>query len=122
MGFTDGISRAFGYFLGALWIWAMYRAGLLLRKEYRSRLRILAVILGVTGALTYMSWSTVGTHLEDSDEPLFGGGGNVVEDYKPTNAQRNRAATTVFLLTFLPLIAGGLQKDDPTNEVKSINT
>ena len=66
----------------------------------------------MTGVLTYMGWSSLGTHIEDADEPLFGGGGDAVEDYKPTAAQRNRAATTVFFLTFLPLTAGGLHKDD----------
>lgn len=121
MGFTDGIWRAVGYFLAALWIWSMYRAGQLLHKGYRSKVRITAVILGIVGMFTYMSWSTLGTHVERDDEPLFGGGGELVTDYKPTNAQRNRAATTVFLLTLLPLAAGGLAKDDPAASSESRN-
>jgi hypothetical protein len=122
MGFADGIWRAVAYFLAALWIWAMYRLGLSLHKEHRSKLKILAIILGITGVLTYMSWSSLGTHVEGNDEPLFGGGGDVVRDYKPTTAQRNRASTTIFLLSFLPLAAGGLQKDDPTTKAESRNT
>jgi hypothetical protein len=120
MGFTDGIWRAVGYFLAALWIWSMYRAGQLLHKEYRSKVRITAVILGIVGMFTYISWRTLGTHVEGDDEPLLDDG-NLIRDYKPTNAQRNRAATTVFLLTFLPLAAGGLAKDDPAASSESRN-
>jgi len=120
MGFSDGISRAFVYFLSALWIWAMYRLGVFLHKEYRSKIKILAIILGITGVLTYMSWSSLGTHVQNDDEPLFGSGGDVVRDYKPGLAQKNRAATMIFLLTFLSLAAGALQKDDPSTKTRNI--
>jgi hypothetical protein len=121
MGFADGAWRAFGYFLGACWIWAMYRVGLLLRRECQSRVKVLAIILGVVGALTYMSWSRVGTHNEGENDPFFGLD-ETVQDYVPTTAQRNRAATTILLLTLLPLAAGALQKDVPHSETKPRST
>jgi hypothetical protein len=100
----------------------MYRAGLLLRKEYRSRLKILAIILGVAGVLTLMSWSTLGEHFDEDDADPLGGPASLVadEDRPPTTpAQKNRDATTVFLLTFLPLAVGGFNKDDLTSRTIS---
>jgi hypothetical protein len=103
MGFVDGIARAFAYFLAASWIWVMYRAGLLLHQGHRSKLKVLAFIVAV-----------------DAD-PL-GGPARLVaneDETPPTPAHRNRAATTIFLITFLPLAAGGLQKHDPTSRATS---
>jgi hypothetical protein len=124
MGFVDGISRAFAYFLAAWWIWAMYRAGLLLHKEHRSKLKILAFIVVVASVLTYMSWSTAGEHFDEDADPLGGPAGLVADEDKPPPipAQRNRGATTVFLLTFMPLAAGGLQKHDPASRATSKST
>jgi hypothetical protein len=122
MGFVDGISRALAYFFAAWWIWAMYRAGLLLHKGHRSKLKALAFILAVAGVLTCMSWSTLGEHFDDENADPLGGPASLAaneDETPPTPAQRNRAATTVFLITFLPLAAGGLQKHDPTSRVKS---
>jgi hypothetical protein len=122
MGFGDGALRALAYFMGALWILAMYRVGLIIRKECRSRLKVLAIILAVTCTLTYMSWSRVGTHNEDgNDDPLFGLD-ETVQDYVPSTAQRNRAASTILLLTFLPMAAGGLRKDVARSETKPHST
>lgn len=120
MGFTDGIWQAVAYFLAALWIWTMYRAGQHIHKEHRSRIRITAIILGIVGLFTYFSWSTLGTYVE-GDPDLFFGDGDTIRDYQPTNVQRNRAATTIFLLTLLPLAGGGLQKDDQRAQTGSKN-
>src|SRR5258708_15782576 len=121
MGFVDGISHSFAYFLAASWIWAMYRAGLLLHEGHRSRLKVLGFVVAAAGVLTYMSWSTAGEHFDEDADPLGGPSSLVAAEDKPppTPAQRNRAATTVFLLTFIPLAAGGLQKHDPTSAAKS---
>lgn len=64
----------------------MYQLGLFLHKEYRSKLKVLAIILGITSVLTYLSWSILGTHTEGDDDPIFGFD-ETVQDYKPTTAQ-----------------------------------
>jgi hypothetical protein len=76
----------------------MYRAGLSLRQDCRSRVKVLAIILGIASVMTYMSWSRLGTHNEGVDDPISGFD-DTIRDYMPTAAQRNRAATTILLLT-----------------------
>lgn len=93
---------------------------------FDAKLKILAFIVVVSSALTYMRWSTIGEHFDDAEDadPLGGSASLVADEDKPPPipAQRNRAATTVFLLTFIPLAAGGLQKHDPTSRATSKST
>jgi len=100
MGFTDGIYAALKYFLAAAWIAAMYRLGKELHQSYGSRLKTFFIILTMSSVLGLLRWSNLGTHVEDAD-PVTGGG-DVVTDYEPSAVQRNRAATLIFLLSFLP--------------------
>jgi hypothetical protein len=125
MGLIDGIWRAAGYFLAAWWITCMFKMGLFLRKEYWPKPKTLATVLAISGVLAYMSWSMLGEHFDDDDADPLGGPASLVADEDrppPTPAQRNRAATTTFLLTFLPLVAGGLRKDGQAPEQNSRTT
>lgn len=104
MGFTDGFYKALGYFLGYLWMWGMFTLGKQLFNEYQRKLKTVVVILGVSSLLAFLTWGTAGTHIEDSDPYM--GGGETVTDYHATNAQRNKDATLIFLLSFPSGCAG----------------
>ena len=104
MGFTDGFYQALGHFLGLVWVWGMFRFSQMLFEDYKRKLKTFVVILGISLLLGFLSWSSVGTHVEDSD-PVFGGG-DTVTDYEATHSQRNKAGTFIFLLSFLPACAG----------------
>jgi hypothetical protein len=110
MGFTDGIYAALKYFLAAAWIMAMYRLGKELHQSNGSRLKTFLIILSVSSVLGLLRWSNLGTHVEDAD-PVTGGG-DVVADYEPSAAQRNRAATLIFLLSFLPASVSLLNRSE----------
>jgi hypothetical protein len=122
MGLVDGIWSAAKCFLAALWIASMFKMGLLLRKQYRPRVKSLAIVFGISGVLAYTSWRTLGERFDDDDADPLGGPASLVADadtHAPTTAQRNRAATTIFLVTFLPLVAGRLWKDGEAAEQDS---
>jgi hypothetical protein len=104
MGFMDGFYQVLGHFLGLFWMWGMFRLSQMLFADYKLKVKTFIVILGISLLLGFLSWSSLGTHVEDSD-PLVGGG-ETVTDYEPTHSQRNKAGTFIFLLSFLPACAG----------------
>ena len=125
-GFEDGLFTALRYFLALFPIWVMYRLGSYRdRKPSRStyllisrlnpstlsRLHTLLLVLGISLILAFVARSALGTHIEGGDEVgnPWGDPGERVEDYHPTEAQRNAAGTTVFLLLFLPGLVGWLR-------------
>ena len=104
MGYTAGFYQALGYFLAAGWITIAFRGGREAYRYYRSRFKAFLLILAISFGPAFLSRTDLGTHIENAD-PLMGGG-DVVTDYEPTDAQRNQAATLIFLLSFLPGLAG----------------
>jgi hypothetical protein len=125
MGFELGLFTALRYFLALFLMWVMYRLGsyrdrkpsgstyLLISRlnpSALSRLHTFLLILGISLTLAFMARSNLGTHIEGGDAmgTPWGDPGEKVEDYQPTEAQRNAAGTTVFLILFLPGLAGCL--------------
>ena len=77
------------------------------------------VFVGVA-ILTFLSWATYGTHMEDAD-PMFGGGHEVV-DFEPTNEQRSSHAAIIFLTLLIPawlgVYKGQVNLDQPPKSKK----
>jgi hypothetical protein len=115
MGFTEGIYAAVKYFLAAAWIVAMYRLGKELHRNNGSRLKTLFIILSLSSVLGVLRWSNLGTHVEGAD-PVTGGG-DVVADYEPSTVARNRAATLIFLLSFLPASVSLLNRGESRKSI-----
>lgn len=69
-------------------------------------------VVGACAFLAFLSWSSYGTHVEDAD-PIHGGG-DVVEDFKPTKQQRDEHGLAIFF-TITPLALLGFRKGQ--NEV-----
>lgn len=110
MGYADGFYEAVRCFLAVGWVWIAFRCGRGALQHYRSRFKAFLLILAVSLALAFLSRTSVGTHVEDADP--FMGGGDVVTDYEPTDAERNKAATVIFLLSFLPASVSLMPRDD----------
>jgi drug/metabolite transporter (DMT)-like permease len=110
MGYADGFYQALGYFLAVGWIWIAFRGGREAYQHYRSRFKAFLLILAVSLGLAFLSRTNLGTHVEDADPVM--GGGDVVTDYEPTDAQRNKAATLTFLLSFLPAFVSLLGRNE----------
>jgi hypothetical protein len=115
MGFTDGIYAALKYFLAAAWIVAMYRLGKELHRSNGSRLKTFLIILSMSSVLGLLRWSNLRTHVEGAD-PVTGRG-DVVADYEPSAVQRNRAATLIFLLSFLPASVSLLNRGESRKSI-----
>lgn len=86
-----------------------FRGGDEAYRHFHSRLKAFLLVLAVASVLSFVAWSGVGTHV-GGDDPIVGGG-DVVTDYEPTAAQRNKSATVIFLITFLPALVGLSKKD-----------
>lgn len=114
MGYAEGFYQALGYFLAVGWIWIAFRGGREAYEHYRSRFKAILLILTVSLGLAFLSRTNFGTHVEDAD-PIVGGG-DVVTDYEPTAAQRNKAAMLVFLISFLPASVSLIPRDNHGKE------
>jgi hypothetical protein len=57
----------------------------------------------ITALLAYGLRATYGTHVED-DDPLRGGGGEVVVDFEPTEQERNEHGLKYLLVLGIPSI------------------
>ncbi|THJ19198.1 MAG: hypothetical protein CAF45_016325 [Nitrospira sp. CG24E] len=66
------------------------------------------MVFYAVGILTLLSWSSLGTHVENID-PLFGGG-EWVTDYIPTPEEGSNAAINLFLTLLIPAIYGVYKK------------
>lgn len=107
-GFGAGFWQALSYFAAFGWMWIVFRFARHSVDEHASKLKVFGVVLATSAAFAFFSWSSLGTHVEDADPVM--GGGDVVTDYK-ANAERNKDATIMFLLTFVPGVAA-LAKED----------
>jgi hypothetical protein len=110
MGYADGFYQALGYFLAVGWIWIAFRGGREAYEHYRSRFKAFLLILTVSLGLSFLGRTNLGTHVEDGDPVI--GGGDVVTDNEPTDAQRNKVATLIFLISFLPASISLIPKDE----------
>jgi hypothetical protein len=112
MGYSDGFHQALGYFLAAGWIWIAFLGGREAYRHYHSRFKAFLLILTISLGLGFLGRSNLGSHVDDADPVM--GGGDVVTDYEPTDAQRHKAATLIFLLSFLPASVSLLERNEST--------
>jgi hypothetical protein len=98
-------------FLGkGLIIVGAFHFGRFFSAYYKHKWRNYLLIAGMVGLLSLFAWSSYGTHIED-DDPIFGGG-NTIDDFEPSDEERNTHALTVFLSLLLPACCGVYKGND----------
>ena len=94
-----------------------YRCGRIVPEHFKSKLKCFAIILGIAALFGFMSYSDLGSYVEDGD-PLFGGG-EVIQEYEPTNAERLESGVKIFVILGALLTLGALYGfQDRRNESK----
>ena len=110
----DGVLQA-GYSLLKLGgAYLLYLWGRNLGQHFKPKLKCVAVILVIAALCGFLSYSDLGSHVEDAD-PLFGGG-ETVQDYQPTNAERIESGVKNFALFTVLLLLGAFIAFQETDE------
>jgi hypothetical protein len=108
-GYEAGLLQAVRYFVAFVWMRIVFSFTRHSANEGARKWKVLGIVFAASLFLAFLSWSNLGTHVENAD-PVTGGG-DTVTDYEPTDAERNQSATLIFLLTFVPAIVALAQKE-----------
>ena len=113
-----GIYHAAGRLFAILIACGVYMGGKVISEQYKSKLKSYLAVFGIAALLAFFSYSDFGTHVEDED-PVFGGG-QVVVDFSPTDAERLKHGVSTFVLLAVLLSMGassGLREKSEVDEL-----
>jgi hypothetical protein len=103
-------SDAFRPFAGFLLVYLPYRFGFYMRGAYKPKWKSYLVVAGSVAFFVFILWSTYGTHIENAD-PIYGGG-DEVQDFQPTDQQRNEYGLSTLLTFEIAALLGLATRDD----------
>lgn len=70
-----------------------------------SRIKSYVTALGVSAFIAAILWAYYGTHIENTDDPLYGKG-DIVQDFVPTDQERNKHGVFVFIVIGITSLVG----------------
>src|SRR5260370_37753327 len=97
MNYHTVLSQVVSRYANFVLVFLPYLFGYHMGKVYPQKWRSYLTVAGLVGVCCLVFWSSYGTHFENSD-PIYGGG-EQVQDFVPTEAQRNEYGLEE-LLTF----------------------
>lgn len=71
----------------------------------------------IVAGLSVMVWALYGTHFESDDDDPLHGSGQYVQDFKPTNKERNEHGLKVFLTLLAPVWLGTKHAHDGVRKI-----
>jgi hypothetical protein len=95
MNYYVVLHRVVSIFATFLAVWLPYFFGWHLGKTYPQKWRNYLTVAGMIAVACLALWSSYGTHFENSD-PIYGGG-DEVQDFVPTDKQRNEYGLKILL-------------------------
>jgi hypothetical protein len=95
-------------------IYALFYFGRIMHQEDWKAIRRILVTLGIAGFLALGAATDLGTHfIEEDYDGLFSRSGYSVQDWNPTEQQREHEALRVGLLVAVPMMVGAFTKARP---------
>lgn len=85
-----------------------YSLGRVMPKQVKTKLQCFLVIFCVSTFLGILSYSNLGSHIEDAD-PLYGVGGEAIQDFEPTDAERFESGVMLFVVSCTLLTIGAIR-------------
>jgi hypothetical protein len=113
--YTLVLGQAFADLFKVAVLVASYYAAKHFSCFYSKRWANYLLVYVAVSVLTFLSWTTYGTHLEDGD-PIFGGGTRVT-DFTPTKAGRSNHAGDIFF-KLLPVALFGVYRGQNSQDRK----
>jgi hypothetical protein len=95
MNYYAVLNRVVSIFATFLVVWLPYFFGWHLGKVYPHKWRNYLTVAGLVAVVCLVLWTSYGTHIENSD-PIYGGG-DEVQDFVPTETQRNEYGLKLLL-------------------------
>ena len=94
------------FMIGVAYI--IYSLGRTLSKELKTKMKCFLVLFCFSAFIGLLSYSTHGSHIENED-PLFGVGGETIQDFEPTDAERLESGVMVFVVSYTLFIIGAVR-------------
>lgn len=110
MDFGKLCSDTFKPFAGFLLVYLPYSFGFFMRDTSKPIWRSYLNTMGIVAFVAFVMWGAYGTHVENAD-PIYGGG-DIVQDFQPTDQQRNEYGLSTLLTFEIAALLGVARRDD----------